>query len=161
LRLFTAALMPQAPGCKLQAIHVIAHDGGAFAARPVIVASGVAARTLGVPGEQRLRGYGATYSATSHAPLFAGRRVVVGDNLRALRAAIELRAIAAHVTLVAQNPLDVDGYALSRQLLSDEQVTALLQHHVVETKPPADKTHRGFRFESPLESSIRGTRPND
>jgi alkyl hydroperoxide reductase subunit F len=36
------------------------------------------------------------------------------------------------VTLVAQNPLDVDGYALSRRLLSDQQVTVLLQRHIAE-----------------------------
>ena len=115
------------------AFHVVTGEGGAFDARAVVVATGVAARLLGVPGERRLRGYGVTYSATSHAPLFAGRQVVViGDNLRALRAAAELAAIAEHVTLVAPEQFGVDGYTLSRRLLGDGCVTALAHHKVVE-----------------------------
>jgi alkyl hydroperoxide reductase subunit F len=113
--------------------HVITQDGGTFDAPAVVVATGVAARLLGVPGEQRLRGHGVTYSATSHAPLFANRRVVVaGDNLRALRAAAELRQIAEHVTLVAPNPIDLGGYMLERQLANDTHFTLLRQHRILE-----------------------------
>jgi NADH-dependent peroxiredoxin subunit F len=108
-------------------------EGGVFDSHAVIVATGVSPRVLGVPGEQRLLGYGLTYSAVSHAPLFAGRRVVVvGDNLRALRAAAELRTIAEHVTLVAPEQFGVSGFTLGRQLLDDRRVTALIHHQVVE-----------------------------
>ncbi|HEX5691151.1 MAG TPA: FAD-dependent oxidoreductase, partial [Roseiflexaceae bacterium] len=66
-------------------------------------------------------------------PLFAGRRVVVaGDNLRALRAASELRFIAEHVTLVAPNPIDLSGYALVQQLFGDNHVTVLRHHRITE-----------------------------
>src|SRR5262245_47451720 len=92
-------------------------DGGVFDSHTVIVATGVSPRPLGVPGEQGLLGYGLSYSATSHAPLFATRRVVVvGDNLRALRAAAELRTIAEHVTLVAPEQFGVSGFTLGRNL---------------------------------------------
>jgi NADH-dependent peroxiredoxin subunit F len=108
-------------------------DGGAFDSHTVIVATGVSPRELGVPGEQRLLGYGLTYSAVSHAPLFAGRRVVVvGDNLRALRAAAELRTIAEHVTLVAPEQFGVSSFRLGQRLLDDRRVTALVHHQVVE-----------------------------
>jgi thioredoxin reductase len=108
-------------------------EGGAFAAHAVIVATGVSPRPLGVPGEQRLLGDGLSYSAVSHAPLFAGRRVVVvGDNMRALRAAAELRTIAEHVTLVAPELFGVGGYTLAQRLLDDQRVTVLVQHQVVE-----------------------------
>jgi len=108
-------------------------EGGAFDAHTVIVATGVSPRALGVPGEQRLLGYGLTYSAASHAPLFAGRRVVVvGDNLRALRAAAELLPIAEHVTLVAPEQFGVGGYTLGQRLLDDGRVTTLVHHQVVE-----------------------------
>ena len=104
--------------------HVHTVEGGAFPATAVIVATGVRPRELGVPGERRLNGYGVTYSATSHAPLFAGRRVVVvGGNLRALRAAAELRAIAEHVTLIAPDQADLSSFALGRQLAGDSRVT--------------------------------------
>jgi thioredoxin reductase len=108
-------------------------EGDTFASHAVIVASGVSPRRLGVAGEQRLLGYGLTYSAVSHAPLFAGRRVlVVGDNLRALRAAAELRTIADHVTLVAPEPFGVGGYRLGERLSGDRAVTVLVHHRVVE-----------------------------
>jgi thioredoxin reductase len=108
-------------------------EGGAFSSHAVIVATGVSPRRLGVPGEQRLHGYGLSYSAVSHAPLFAGRRVVVvGDNLRALRAAAELRAIAEHVTLIAPEQLGVSGYWLGQRLFEDQRVSTLVHHRVVE-----------------------------
>ena len=114
------------------AFQVHTTDGGAFDSHAVIVATGVSPRTLGVPGEQRLLGYGVTYSAVSHAPLFVGRRVVVvGDNVRALRAVAELLPIAAHVTLIAPEQIGVGGYTLGQALLDDHRVTALIHHKVV------------------------------
>ena len=116
-----------------QEIHVVTTEGGTFVARALIIASGVRPRTLGVPGEQRLLGYGVSYSATSHAPLFADRRVVViGDDLRALRAALELRLIAQHVTLIAQDNADPQRYVLNRRLSQDQRVTVLPHHTVSE-----------------------------
>jgi NADH-dependent peroxiredoxin subunit F len=115
------------------AFHVITVEGGAFAARAVIVSTGVRPRSLGVPGEARLMGYGVSYSATSHAPLFAGRRVVViGDDLRALRVAAELRLIAAHVTLIAPDLADIGRYTLGRRLLDDERVSVRAHYAVGE-----------------------------
>lgn len=116
-----------------ETFQIVTGEGGAFSARAVIVAIGVRPRVLGVPGEQRLLGYGVSYSATSHAPLFAGRRVVVvGDDLRALRAAAELRLIAEHVTLVAPDQAELDRYVLGRRLLEDSCVTVLAHSTVRE-----------------------------
>jgi alkyl hydroperoxide reductase subunit F len=115
------------------AFHVVSADGGAFVGRAVVVATGVTPCPLRVPGEERLMGYGVTYSATSHAPLFAERQVMVaGSDLRALHAVIELRAIAAHVTLVAPNRDALLSYTLARQLLEDPQLTVLAPAKVVE-----------------------------
>jgi NADH-dependent peroxiredoxin subunit F len=113
--------------------HVHTVEGGAFLATAVVAATGVAPRALGVPGERRLNGFGVTYSATSHAPLFAGRRVVViGGNLRALRAAAELRATAEHVTLIAPERGDLASFALGRQLLDDPRVTVRAGYQLFE-----------------------------
>jgi thioredoxin reductase len=115
------------------AFHVTTDDGGAFVGRAVIVATGVTPQPLRVPGEERLMGYGVTYSATSHAPLFADRQVVVaGSNLRALRAVIDLRAIAAHVTLIAPDRDALLSYMLAQQLLEDPRVTVLAPTKLVE-----------------------------
>jgi NADH-dependent peroxiredoxin subunit F len=111
--------------------HVVTTEGGTLVAHTVIVASGVRPRLLGVPGEQRLIGYGVSYSATSHGPVFAGRRVtVIGDDLRALRAALELRVIAKHVTLITADQADPQHDPLSRRLNDDPHVT-VLSHHTV------------------------------
>jgi NADH-dependent peroxiredoxin subunit F len=116
-----------------QDFHVVTTEGGTFVAHAVIVASGVRPQGLGVPGEQRLLGCGVSYSATSHAPLFADRRVVVvGDDLRALRAAIELRSIAEHVTLIAGDQADPPRDRLIRRLNDDPHVTVLSHYRVKE-----------------------------
>jgi alkyl hydroperoxide reductase subunit F len=113
--------------------HVHTVEGGAFPTKAVVVASGVSPRQLGVPGERRLDGRGLTYSATSHAPLFAGRRVIViGDNLRALRAVAELRSTAAHVTLLVPGQDDLASFALGRRLLDDPRVQIRIGHSVTE-----------------------------
>jgi thioredoxin reductase len=112
---------------------VITAEGDSAHARAVIVATGVRPRELGVPGERRLLGYGVSYSATSHAPLFVGRPViVVGSGERALRAVVELLPIAAHVTLIAPNAAALQAYPLAQRLADMEQVTTLAGWHVAE-----------------------------
>ena len=113
--------------------HIMTAEGGAYHARAVVVATGVSPRPLGVPGEQRLLGYGVTYSAVSHAHVFEGRRVaVVGADLRALRAVQELRRVAAHVTLVPVGQADLGSFRLARHLMRDDRVTVLAGHVAVE-----------------------------
>lgn len=115
------------------AFQVITAEGDAARGRSLIVATGVHPRALGVPGEQRLRGYGVSYSAASHAPLFAGRSVVViGSDLRALRAAADLLAISASITLIAADPSMLHMHPLGRQLAQSERITALAGWNVSE-----------------------------
>jgi NADH-dependent peroxiredoxin subunit F len=113
--------------------HVLTREGDVFQASAVIVASGFTARSLGVPGERRLMGSGVTYSATSHAPLFMDRRViVVGSDHRALQAVAQLSALARHVTLIVPDTTDVGSSPLGRRLLTDARVTVLPHHTLVE-----------------------------
>jgi thioredoxin reductase len=115
------------------AFQVITAEGGAARGRSLIVATGVRPRALGVPGEQRLIGYGVSYSATSHASLFVGRSVVViGSDLRALRAAADLLPIAAHVTLIAPDPAALKAHPLGQRLTEAERITALVGWSVAE-----------------------------
>ena len=115
------------------AFQVITAEGDAARGRALIVATGVYARALGVPGEQRLLGYGVSYSATSHASLFAERSVVViGSDLRALRAVADLLPIAAHVTLIARDPAMLQTHPLGQRLTQAERLTALAGWNVAE-----------------------------
>ena len=71
---------------------------GAMRAPAVIVATGSRFRTLGVPGEERLRGKGVSNCATCDAPLVRGKTVAVaGGGDSALLEALEL---AQHVAKV-------------------------------------------------------------
>ncbi len=115
------------------AFQVITAEGDAARARSLIVATGVRARPLGVLGEQRLHGYGVSYSATSHASLFLGRSVVViGSNLRALLAVAGLLPIAAHVTLIAPDPAMLYAHPLGQRLLESQQIMVLAGWNVAE-----------------------------
>jgi thioredoxin reductase len=116
-----------------QAFQVITAEGRAARGRSLIVATGVRARALGVPGEQRLLGYGVSYSAASHASLFMGRSVVViGSDLRALRAVADLLPIAAHITLIAPDPAALQAHPLGRRITEAEGITVLAGWTVAE-----------------------------
>ncbi len=116
-----------------RAFQMITAEGDAALGRSMIVATGVRPRALGVPGEQRLSGYGVSYSATSHASLFAERSVVViGSDLRALRAVADLLPIAAHVTLIAPDPAALQAHPLGQRLTQTERITVLAGWSVAE-----------------------------
>jgi alkyl hydroperoxide reductase subunit F len=90
--------------------------GTQIQAKALILATGAYGRRLNVPGEEQYLMRGLCASATSYAPLFLDRRVVViGDGPRALRAAAELALNAAEVTLVSSEPVDPES-PLARKL---------------------------------------------
>lgn len=83
--------------------------GTVVEARSLVVATGARPRRLHVPGEQEYWGKGLSYSAVSHAPLFAGREVaVIGSDRRAQIAALELVRVAARVIMIAPLPDQLD-----------------------------------------------------
>jgi alkyl hydroperoxide reductase subunit F len=100
-------------------------SGKRFETRAVIVCTGAMPRFLEAPGARRLLGQGLSYSAISHAHLFAQKPVVViGSGGNALRGAAELVQAASQVTLVAPTAGDLDT-ALGKRLRNDPKVMIL------------------------------------
>jgi len=92
-----------------QATGLEAHEGswrvttrdGDLAARAVIIATGTTPKTLGIPGEERLRGKGVSHCASCDAPLMRARIVgVVGGGDSALQEALTLAQHAARVIVL-------------------------------------------------------------
>ena len=80
--------------------------GDRYEGHTLIIATGAKPQRLNVPGEDRLTGYGLSYSATTHASLFLGKDVaVVGKERRAQWAAADLARKAHRVYLLAPESL--------------------------------------------------------
>lgn len=94
------------PGEGDRPVHRVVTEGGTFAGRTVLIASGVAYRRLGVQAVEDLVGRGVNYgAATSTAREMRGRHVVVvGGGNSAGQAAVHLSRFAASVTVVIRRP---------------------------------------------------------
>jgi thioredoxin reductase (NADPH) len=76
-------------------------EGKTFRARTIIIATGAAPRTLGVPGEDALRGQGVSYCAVCDGPFFRDRPVaVVGGGDAAFDESLYLTKYASKVTII-------------------------------------------------------------
>lgn len=82
---------------------VILDDGTRYTSDAVILSPGGRSRTLGVPGEDRLKGKGISYCATCDGDFFTDKEIfVVGGGNSALEEAVSLTKYASKVTVVHQ-----------------------------------------------------------
>jgi len=82
---------------------VMLSDGAVFTADAVILTPGGRSRTLGVKGENELKGKGISYCATCDGDFFTDKEImVVGGGNSALEEAVSLTKYASKVTIVHQ-----------------------------------------------------------
>lgn len=99
-------------------------SGGTLHARTVIVCTGVHAQRLFVDGESEYWERGLSYSAVSHAPMFAGRDVaIIGGGDRAITATRILAPIARHVYYVAARPQQLADATTAEQALNHPRIS--------------------------------------
>lgn len=99
-------------------------SGRTFNTRTVILATGAEPRTLGVPGEDKLRGYGVSYCAVCDGPFFRDRPVaVVGGGDAAFDEALYLTKYASTVYLIHRR----DEFRAQKVLVDRAQANQKMQ----------------------------------
>ena len=96
---------------------------GPMEARAVVVATGAAARRLGVPGEEELLGRGVSYCATCDGPFFRGKDVlVVGGGDSAVEEALFLTRFARSIRIAHRRDRLRAGAGLQHRAMHHEQI---------------------------------------
>lgn len=86
---------------KTRPFRAIGESGDTYLADSVIIATGAQARWLGIPSEEKYRGFGVSACATCDGFFYRGKDVaVIGGGNSALEEALYLSSIAKSVTLI-------------------------------------------------------------
>jgi thioredoxin reductase (NADPH) len=84
---------------------IVATDKYEYTTDDIIIASGSHPRTLGVPGEDKLRGRGVSYCAVCDRAFFRNKKVaVIGEGSRAAEVVLYLSELAAEAVLLCLRP---------------------------------------------------------
>lgn len=107
-------------------VKTVRASGGEYSGRVLVLATGSAPRTLGVPGEKRLTGRGVSYCATCDGAFFGGKEIAcVGGGDAAVQEALFLTRFASRVYLLHRRDELRAVRALQDRLLSEDKIEVL------------------------------------
>ena len=107
-------------------------SGNGYSGDSVIIATGAQARWLGLPSEERFKGFGVSACATCDGFFFRQKQViVVGGGNTAVEEAIYLTNHASKVTLVHRRD-ELRAEKILQKRLFDNEKIAILWNHVLE-----------------------------
>lgn len=130
-------------------------DQGTYEARAVILAMGATPRTLGVPGEEALRGRGVSYCATCDGAFFKGREVaVVGGGDTACEDALFLAGLCSRVHLIHRRDSLRAVQVLQDKVLAHEKIQMHWNSQVAEVL--GEKMVSGLRLQDGAELPVSG-----
>jgi thioredoxin reductase (NADPH) len=112
---------------------LIGDSGAVYTCDALIVATGAKARWLGLPSEEKFKGFGVSACATCDGFFFRGKKVVVvGGGNTAVEEALYLSNIAAHVTIVHRRGAFRAERVLQERLRRQPNVEIVFDHVVDE-----------------------------
>lgn len=110
-----------------------ADSGTAFTADAVILATGAQAKWLGLPSEERFKGFGVSACATCDGFFYRGREIVViGGGNTAVEEALFLTNFASKVTLIHRRDHLRAEKIMQNRLFAHPKVSVLWNHEVTE-----------------------------
>jgi len=138
-------------GARIVADHVVKLDlsrrpfrldcdsGDVYLAETVVLATGAQARWLGLPSEQKFKGYGVSACATCDGFFYRGKEVmVVGGGNTAVEEALFLTNFAAKVTLVHRRDKLRAEKILQERLFRNSKITVIWETVVEEIEGSED-----------------------
>ncbi|MEK4033859.1 thioredoxin-disulfide reductase [Methylocystis sp. IM3] len=112
---------------------LIGDSGTTYSCDALIVATGAKAKWLGIPSEEKFKGFGVSACATCDGFFFRGKKVVVvGGGNTAVEEALYLSNLASHVTLVHRRDMLRSERVLQERLRRQQNVTVLFDHVIDE-----------------------------
>lgn len=113
-------------------IFTVSTSNGNLEAKAVVIATGAKHRTLGVPGEEQLKGHGISYCATCDGPFFKGRKILVcGGGDSAVQEAVYLTKLTDKLTICHRRDRFRAQMAVVDKLKSDPRVSYKMNHNVL------------------------------
>jgi thioredoxin reductase (NADPH) len=112
---------------------LLGDSGTLYTADALIVATGAKAKWLGVPSEEKFKGYGVSACATCDGFFFRGKKVlVVGGGNTAVEEALYLSQLAAEVTIMHRRDNFRAERVLQERLAARPNVKILFDHAIDE-----------------------------